>query len=156
VNAILNYPLFIESLRRTCEYEEDRDFCRHDIGHLIDVARLSYIFGMESGACIDKEVIYAAALLHDIGRWRQYEDGMPHAEASKRIAAKILPECGFSGVEAAEIQSAILSHSRKRGGDKQPGLAGILYRADKMSRRCFDCHVEDICDWKIKNVRLEY
>ena len=42
-----------------------------------------------------KELIYCAALLHDIGRARQYEDGTPHDEAGAAIAGQILNELGF-------------------------------------------------------------
>jgi uncharacterized protein len=158
VNAILRHPLFVASLRRVNELEEskdiDREFCRHDIDHLLDVARLSYIFSLESGGDMDKALFYAAGLLHDIGRARQYEDGTPHEQESARLAEKILPECGFTQTESALILDAILSH-RTAVGEK-PGFAGYIYRADKLSRRCFECGAIDDCDWDIKNMQLEY
>ena len=43
------------------------------MGHLLDVARLAWIFNLEANQEISKERIYAAALLHDIGRHIQYE-----------------------------------------------------------------------------------
>lgn len=47
--------------------KKDRIFCGHDMGHLLDVARLAWIFNLEANQEISKERIYAAALLHDIG-----------------------------------------------------------------------------------------
>jgi len=156
VNAILSHPRFTECLGRTEELERDREFCTHDMDHLLDVARIAYILGLESGQGqgADKELFYAAALLHDIGRWRQYEDGTPHEQESARIAQTILPECGFDSAETELILDAIASH-RTHVGEK-PGFAGFLYRADKLSRRCFDCAAIRECDWETKNTLLEY
>ena len=154
VNAILSHPRFVECLERTDEAERDREFCVHDMNHLLDVARVAYILCLETGDSIDKELFYAAALLHDIGRWRQYEDGTPHEQESARIAQEILPECGFNDVETEMILDAIVSHRTHL--DEKPGFAGLIYRADKLSRQCFDCAVARECDWEMKNARLEY
>ena len=37
---------------------------------------------MEDQLPLDKEIVYGAALLHDIGRDRQYEEQIPHHQAS--------------------------------------------------------------------------
>ena len=154
VNAVLSHPLFRDSLGRTGMFEVNRVFCKHGLEHLIDVARISYILSLESGAAASRELLYTAALLHDIGRWRQYEDGTPHEEASADLASRILADCGFNSAESELILEAILSH-RTDDGEK-PGFSGMIYRADKLSRLCMDCLAEDECDWKIKNIRLEY
>jgi uncharacterized protein len=164
VDAILSHPLFLERLGRTAELEKGRAFCRHGLDHLLDVARIAYTLHLEAAddsefripnSEFTRELVYAAALLHDIGRARQYEDGTPHEEESARIAAEVLPGCGFDGPEAALILDAVLSHRSNSGGGK-PGLAGLLYRADKLSRRCFDCAAIADCDWELKNLRLGY
>ena len=154
VDVILHHPSFVEALKRTTELEKDRVFCGHGMDHLIDVARIAYTLSLETCLGAEKETIYAAALLHDLGRPRQYEDGTPHEQESARIAASILPECGYGESDTAMILDAILSH-RTRNGEKQ-GFAGLIYRADKLSRRCFDCTARDDCDWEMKNARLEY
>ncbi len=77
VNKILKHDLFNTYLKRNKMAEENRRFCRHDMEHFLDVARLAMIFNLRQDLSIPKEMIYAAALLHDIGRWRQYEDGTP-------------------------------------------------------------------------------
>ena len=38
-----------------------------------NVARLMYIYALEEHLELPKELIYAAALLHDIGRAQQYQ-----------------------------------------------------------------------------------
>ena len=153
VDAILQHPQFRASLERTAELEKVRVFCGHGMDHLIDTARIAYMLSLEAGEGADKELIYAAALLHDIGRWRQYEDCTPHERESARIAGEILPECGFGEPETALILDAILSH-RTHDGAKS-GFARSLYRADKLSRRCYECAARNECDWEIKNIRLE-
>ena len=155
VNAILRHPRFVEKLKRIKRIESKRVFCGHGIDHLLDVARIAYILSYEAGEKEEKELIYAAALLHDIGRARQYEDGTPHELESARIAAKILPECGFGESETALILDAISAHRTRSGGGK-PGVAGLLYRADKLSRRCFDCAASGDCDWEMKNSVLKF
>ena len=78
VDAILRHPLFEEKLRLLDELEAERAFCRHDLTHLMDVARLMWIDVLEQGLAIDRDVVYAAALLHDLGRVEQIQHGIPH------------------------------------------------------------------------------
>ena len=68
VNRILHNPRYRECVEKNRKYEEERIFCRHDMSHFLDVARLSWIENLEKGLGIEKELIYAAALLHDCGR----------------------------------------------------------------------------------------
>lgn len=96
VNQIWNHPLYQDELNKLQLLETDREFCRHTPEHFLDVARLAYIRALEENAPVSKELIYCAALLHDIGRARQYEDGTPHDEAGAAIAGQILNELGFS------------------------------------------------------------
>ena len=166
VNKIIRHPRFCGELDRLHEIEKDRAFCGHGMGHLLDVARIAYILCLESNESCEKELIYAAAMLHDVGRARQYEDGTPHEKESAAIAAEILPECGFSGPETDLILEAILAH-RTRSGSGGGGLSALLYRADKLSRMCFagvdkqerrrfDCAAIDECYWELKNQALVY
>ena len=62
VNAILRHPLFAETLRLLDELEAERAFCRHDLTHLLDVARLMWIDVLEKGLDLDRETVYAAAI----------------------------------------------------------------------------------------------
>lgn len=165
VDAVFSHPDYIENLRKNEEAERDQEFCHHDMEHFLNVARLSYIFSMERGYEIPKEEIYAAALLHDIGKWRQYQEGIPHEEASAVIAEQILRDTGFSQAERERILYAIQNHRKplweqpetkaeinveinvKSKEKSEMRLAQILYDADKMSRNCFLCNAQELCDW---------
>lgn len=156
VNRILHSPLYQECLEKIRQQEEDRIFCKHDMAHFLDVARLSWMENLESGLGIGKELIYAAALLHDCGRFRQYEDGTPHELAGARLAEGILTDCGFRETEREEILRAISGH-REKPAEEEKSLRGVIYRADKKSRACFACPAEKECNWPAakKNLRLE-
>lgn len=146
-NKILNHDLFIKYYADIEAAELDRKFCRHNIVHFLDVARLAKILNMEEQIGVEEELIYAAALLHDIGRMKQYEDGTPHEQESARIAPEILKDCGFSEKETTVIVEAILKH-RTEAAAEEKNLNGLLYRADKLSRSCYFCKVSDECKWK--------
>ena len=157
VNKILKHDLFNAYLEKNKAAEENRRFCRHDMGHFLDVARLAMIFNLQQDLSISEEMIYAAALLHDIGRWKQYEDKTPHEKASAALAPEILSDCGFTKEETEQIVNAISNHRNAAVRDEQ-SFNGILYRADKMSRSCFCCEAEAACNWKgdKKNLVLRY
>ena len=108
IDRIINHPLFIMSMKKIHDYEIDRVFCCHGIEHSLDVARVAYITNQNLG--FQKEMIYAAALLHDIGRWRQYEKNIPHEEAGAALAADILEDTAFSKEAIGQILAAIGSH----------------------------------------------
>jgi len=148
-NEILLHPTFVDAHERIIELERTSEFCRHGMEHLLDVARIAYILNLETGAQYDKELIYAAALLHDIGRARQCEDGTPHEIESARLAETILPECGFDVQETAMVVDAISLHRTKNG--EKAGFSGFIYRADKLSRYCCNCDGIEKCDWERKN-----
>ena len=95
VNKILRHPVFAEHLARLENLEQARIFCRHGLPHLLDVARMMWISALEQQLPVTRDAAYAAALLHDIGRVEQIEEGIPHHQASASLAARILPEAGF-------------------------------------------------------------
>lgn len=149
------HPVFVREYEKIQVAEQTRVFCNHTLSHFLDVARLMYIWNLEDGALLSRDVIYAAALLHDLGRARQYEDGTPHEQGSSILAGEILPECGFTPEEIQQVQAAILSH-RNRTADSK--LGDYLYRADKASRNCFDCPARSDCNWPEtrKNTHITY
>lgn len=157
IDRILQNPCYREHLQKNHAAEADRRFCRHNMAHFLDVARIGRIINEEEGFGIDLELIYATGLLHDIGRHIQYENGTPHELASARIAPGILAECGFTAEESALVTDAISCHrSTEVSGEKN--LRGLLYRADKASRACYACEAERDCNWKDgkKNLRIVY
>lgn len=157
VSYIRKHPLYLSSYERIQKFEDKRKFCRHQAGHFLDVARIAYIRNLERGLEIDKEVIYAAAVLHDIGRHRQYEDGIPHEIAGGEIAAKILrtmpKNLRFSPFEERQILTAIRGHRVLR--ENAEPLESLLYESDKASRACFSCPAEPKCDWSPDKKNME-
>ena len=127
------------------------------MSHFLDVARIAALLNEEEDLGIPKECIYATALLHDIGRHVQYEDGTPHELAGAVLARDILEDTGFEKAEQELILEAIRNH-RNRDAACERNLCGILYRADKLSRPCFACDAAEQCNWDEgkKNRKLRY
>lgn len=164
IDLIRNHPLFKEQFELIQEAEKERIFCSHTMEHFLDVARLMYIFFLEDGISCQKDVLYAAALLHDIGRYEQIQKGTPHHVAGAEISKRILSDCGFNQDEIAGITDAILGHRNENavGMDRSAGKYGYLreylHRADKLSRNCFSCAAVKECNWSDdkKNMKIRY
>lgn len=142
INCILKDKEFNMYLKNNEELEENRIFCHHDITHFLDVCRVATIINLERGLNIDKELIYATGLLHDIGRWVEYKTGKDHAILSADLSREILKRCGFTKGEIEKIDLAIRSHRNK---EHSTDLSNILYEADKLSRPCVSCKSKDKC-----------
>lgn len=154
IDVIISNKLYKEALKKLSEYERDREFCNHTIEHFIDVSRIAYIMVLEEKLSVSKEVIYAIGLLHDIGRVRQYEEGIHHDIASVEMSREILKETSFTEQEINIILNGIANH-RKESDNK---LEEIIYKADKLSRQCFNCKAEKECYWSSekKNFKITY
>lgn len=146
VNSIVHHPVFEDRLDQLGSMEAERVFCRHDLSHLLDVARVMWITALEQGLTLDREVVYAAALLHDLGRVDQLQRGVPHDAASAALAQSLLPEAGFSPEETQMIVQAILGH---RTAGSTDALGQLIYQADKACRLCWRCAAENACNWSI-------
>jgi uncharacterized protein len=146
VDSILKSKKFIKYLNKNIKMEKKRKFCKHNMIHFMEVARVMYIINLENIEIINrfsKDIIYATALLHDIGRWKQYKDGSEHAEVGAKLCIEILDKSGFNNEEKELISEAILNH-RNNGQDKN-SLNWLLYEADKKSRLCYACEVLELC-----------
>ena len=99
VNSVIKHVLYVEHINNIIKCEEDRIYCHHDMTHFLDVARIASILAIEEKINVDRELIYTAALLHDIGRDEQYINGIAHEEASGDIAVKIMKDCGYTDYE---------------------------------------------------------
>ncbi len=138
------YQLFLEKIEKE---ESGRVFCGHHFEHLLSVARLTYLLLLEKGQpFISREIAYAAGLLHDLGRWKEYRDGGDHAEISAELAGPILEKAGFLLFERRLIQEAIAQH-RSPGENHlhRSPLSKALSKADQYSRLCFKCRARDNC-----------
>lgn len=155
---IMKNAEFMKVVRQIEEAETDRVYCRHGLAHLMDVARIGAVIVREKDLDIRMDMIYAAALVHDLGRAAEYADGTPHAQGSVILARRILPECGYSDSEVSEIVRAVSAHSLDGNQRSDLPLADVLFEADKKSRLCFMCDAAGTCKWsdEKKNMELQY
>lgn len=156
IELLLKDPLYHEYMERNIKEEANLKYCRHDLHHHMDVARIAYILVLEnndlsyfvkeaglSGRLAAKELIYAAGLLHDIGKWKEYQVGMDHASYGARLARDILPKMHFNGNEIDIIAQAIYEH---RNINKDMSFLGErIHRADNLSRVCSQCDNRQNC-----------
>lgn len=156
VNLILKHKKYNEYVDMIKNLEENRKFCHHDMVHFMDTARIMYILSMEGGLNFSKEIIYACGLLHDIGKWQQYEDGIPHEIAGVNLAEEILFDCKFNEEETKEILKAIGNHRKKE--NEKGSLSQLMFKSDKLSRRCFECKAQEECKWphEKRNLIIKY
>jgi len=156
VNKILKNDKFKEYLRLNETYEANRKFCKHDLDHFLDVARIAYILVLENKITLSKEVVYAAGLLHDIGRWAEYAGVKPHDEASVDLADEILRESGFNDAERKLIKEVIKGHRTEKYGSAD--FDSLFYKSDKLARKCYNCEAIEECKWKNekKNIEINY
>lgn len=139
-NKIYSHPVYVECMKRIADNEQNRIFCLHDLQHSLDTARIGYIYILEHNIKIEKELFYAAALLHDAGRYT----GIPHNQSGALLAKRIMPDCGFSETETSTVANAIEAH---RNNSDHNEFSEILYMADKKSRNCHSCKAADECYW---------
>ena len=144
---ILKNRSYISLINNIESKERNRFFCRHGMEHLIAVARIAYLISLEEQSGISKDIIYAASLLHDIGRAEEYDTGRSHNEAGAEKAEAILRECDYSDDEIKEITEAIRTHGHDGYPEKAAPLERLLCMADKLSRTCFNCPAHEECNW---------
>lgn len=96
-----------------------------------DYQLASHIAASE-GLAIDKDVLFAAAFVHDVGAIGAFQRaGVDHAEQSVVIAEPMLREFGFPMAKWPAVRSAILGHMH----DKPAGAGNVgvvLHDADTL------------------------
>lgn len=176
INGIINNPEFQDWIVANNQAEYGSEYCRHGLEHAFDVARIAYELWLDSkGNPLAKDIVYAAALLHDIGYWSKFENlheehdnddcdcgchNHDHqkeeqetpAQVAAALAEDILFDAGYHPAVIAEIQKAILNMETEKG----EGLSVILRKANQLSRPCFLCPMRENCGKEHKNVRLVY
>ncbi len=156
IELLIKDSLFNDYIDKNLVEEKVTGICKHDLSHHLDVARIAYILVLEpndlnyfirennlSGKLAAKEVIYAAGLLHDIGKWKEYSTGEDHAAFGSRIAREILPRAYFNNNEVDVISRAIFEHSNI--SRDMSFLGERLHRADNLSRVCSECDQRFSC-----------
>lgn len=156
VEHLLKDALYIDYMKKNTDEENIIKYCQHGLQHHIDVARIAYILVLEnndlnyfvkssgvSGKLAAKECIYAAGLLHDIGKWNEYKTGIDHASYGAILAHEILPRTFFTPMEIEMICRAIYEH---RNISRDMSFLGErIHRADNLSRVCSQCEERAIC-----------
>lgn len=170
IELLLKEPLYQENLNLNVQEEELLKYCMHDFQHHLDVARIAYILVLENndlnyfikenglpGKLAAKEIIYAAGLLHDIGKWKEQREGVDHASFGARVAREILPHASFNTREVEIIGRAIYEHSNI--STDMSFLGERLHRADNLSRisnlslLCSECSFRNLCP-KVKKMEI--
>lgn len=144
VRRIIADAQYQDYLVRIAVLERERIYCKHDYHHALYVARLAYLLALESG-CEQghrvKPLVYAAGLLHDIGRWVEYGSGQDHCRAAVPLAEPLLLRAGFGVAETNDIIEGIAQHRVPQDSE----IGGWLARADDLSRNCHGCQGRASC-----------
>lgn len=143
VSALLENDMYNRKRRRLDLLETDRIFCRHDMAHFMDVARIAQLRNLEEHMQQDKEMIYLYALLHDIGRVAEYEQGISHAQASADAAGEILMHLGYPAEQIVLLQKAILEH---RGNSVEEHPYKAMESCDAPAKKSEDTAAEESAD----------
>src|SRR5512139_249138 len=107
-------------------YPVDADSA-HDFDHVLRVAAMADRIAQAEGA--DREIVQAAALLHDIG----LDEGRAgHETSAANRATEILRELGYAAAFCAAVAHAIESHRFRSGPAPQTLEAKVLFDADKL------------------------
>jgi uncharacterized protein len=107
-------------------YPADADSA-HDFDHVLRVVHLADRIAAAEGA--DRDVVHAAALLHDIG----LDEGRAgHETSAARRATEILREQGYDESFCTAVAHAIESHRFRSGPTPQTLEAKVLFDADKL------------------------
>jgi len=155
IELLLKDQLYNEYIQANTA-EDGIKYCQHGLQHHIDVARIAYILVLEhsdlnyftreaglSSKLAAKETIYAAGLLHDIGKWKEIQAGVNHATYGSRLAPDILARAFFNPNESEHICRAIFEH---RNISKDMSFLGErIHRADNLSRACSQCEERAHC-----------
>ena len=122
----LHYPVI--------EHEAQQAFLSspptHDFSHTQRVLKLCLRIGREEGA--DLEILYAAALLHDIARDHGDARGECHARLSAEQALPILEKAGFPPEKRDSVIHCIATHRFRSDNPPLSLEAKILYDCDKL------------------------
>ena len=165
IQKIIEHEKYQEYLSDIAAIEQGRKFCTHTLEHFLDVARIGYILWLEHIVCAQtaseetqtevmesiqgaKRHIYAASLLHDIGKFRQYVYHENHAVAGAVLAEQILIDVDFCANDRAVILDAIRNHNRCTSSNM---LMQVIQQADRLSRKCYQCQMQQAC-YKIEQM----
>lgn len=102
----------------------------HGFDHTLRVTRLCERLGEDEGA--DMRVVLPAALLHDIARPLEEEQGVAHEKAGALIADEFLRSIGYDETLIPKITHAIRTHRYRSENRPETLEAMVLSDADKL------------------------
>jgi len=106
----------------------------HDIEHIERVYNLClHLSKYESN--VDLEILKPAALLHDIARFKEFQDKtgkIEHATLGAEMAEEALKTLGYSREKIEQIKHCIIVHRYRRNRKPRTIEAKILFDADKL------------------------
>jgi len=117
------------------EIEKFMNSCMRDSAHdRLHVYRVLYsALDIAKDHTVDKEVLIASALLHDIGREAQFKDEqVDHASAGAVMAQSYLVSIGWPQVKADHVRDCIATHRFRNDNPPKSIEAKIIYDADKL------------------------
>ena len=148
VNAVINHWVYQDYYKRIEKIEKDRIFCCHQMIHLLDVARIAYITNLEQNLGFDKEVIYTAAVLHDIGKSFDHDVEGTHVSLGVDLLKKYKEKdeviWGMEAhhgdtepktIEAILVQAADIV-SASRPGARKETVSAYIKRLQKLEEIC--------------------
>ena len=105
----------------------------HDKEHIYRVLHMALDLAGHEGEDVDRDILTAAALLHDIGREDQFRDpSLCHAEAGSVKAYDFLLSLGWDEERAGWVRACILTHRYRSDRPPQSIEAKLLFDADKL------------------------
>lgn len=118
----------------------------HSLDHVLRVYNLCvYLSKYEND--VDVDILYPAALLHDIARVKESADktgNTDHAVLGSQMAEDILINMNYSQDNIDKIKHCIVTHRFRSGNEPQSIEAKVLFDADKLDAigavgiaRCF-------------------
>lgn len=120
--------LKIETYMRSCMNDS-----AHDAEHIYRVLGMANRLADCMDIPLDRDVLTAAALLHDTGRVEQFQNpAICHAEAGSVKAYRFLLELGWSEDKAAHVRGCVLTHRSRTDRRPQTTEAKLLFDADKL------------------------
>jgi len=105
-----------------------RDATGHDIYHALRVKRLG--LRIAAAESLDREVLTAAAYLHDVGRGPERQGQGDHVAIGVRQARQILPQVAFPALKIDAVAACIEHHEEyawsKNKAATPPNVAGEI------------------------------
>ena len=113
-----------------------REALQHDAWGFAHAERdylLARALARRDDLAVDDDVLFAAAMLHDLGGFEPYrQDGVDHAERSAQLAPEQLAAVGFPQERVGAVQEAIRAHSYYHSEPPTTPEGVVLHDADTL------------------------